>query len=372
MKRSHAFLAATLGVAALGGFAIPAFADAVSDAVDHYARPPVDRSRDAARKPADVIKLSGIHSGMVVADFIPEDAYYTRILSKLVGPRGKVYAYVPIPGFPGVRQDLEKAGKPVPVDAALSIENQHSEYPNVVAVWEQVYYNGGSFGLPEQVDAVIAANGNYHNLKTPGYAKPAMAGPNNAAQPPLDLVGMNKAIFRAMKPGGIYLIVDAPAEADGIKADVTAAGFTLDSSSDVGGMTALKFKKPSNASAETKRPRDMKQGMAPYFGNTSRSGINNGNAPGQRWVMYHPDGTFQEFGNSGTRVQQGTWWWDADGNNCMIKEYPDIERGSVICHDYSGEKTNPPVDQVIGTGNQAWKLEKGYTYPAPPDQQAAK
>ena len=82
--------------------------------------------------------------------------------------------------------------------------------------------------------------------------------------------------------------------------------------------------------------------------------------------MYHPDGTFQEFGNSGTRNQQGTWYWDADGSNCMLKEFPAAERGSVICHDYSGDKVSPPVDVAIGTGNQAWKLEKGYTYPAPP------
>lgn len=373
MKTTKTIFAAATMAVALGGFAAGGFAAdtvpaSVTAAVGHYARPPADQTRDAARNPAQVLALAGIKSGMVVADFLPEDGYYTRILSKLVGPKGHVYGYVPIPGFPGVRQTLEKDGKPVPIDPILAIENQHSEYPNVTAVWEQVYYNGGSFGLPAQVDAVVAGNGNYHNLKTMGYAVPATTGPNNAPGKPLDLVGMNKAIFRAMKPGGVYIIVDNASEADGIKADLTAAGFTLDGSSDaVAGQAVLKFKKPANASAENKRPKDNNWGMKNFFGNTRHSGVNN---QVQRWVMYHPDGTFQEFGNTGTRVQQGTFWWDADGNNCMIKEYPDIERGSVICHDYA-DAINPVVDKVIGEGNAAWKVEPGYHYPAPPAPSAA-
>ena len=43
---------------------------------------------------------------------------------------------------------------------------------------------------------------------------------------------MNKAIFRAMKPGGIYVIVDNSADAGAVTQDVTAAGFATDGASE--------------------------------------------------------------------------------------------------------------------------------------------
>ena len=89
-KGMIAVAAVVFGGFAATGFAADAPSSAVNNAVGHYARPPIDRSRDAALHPAEVLALSGIKSGMVVADFIPGDAYYTRILSKLVGPKGKV------------------------------------------------------------------------------------------------------------------------------------------------------------------------------------------------------------------------------------------------------------------------------------------
>jgi predicted methyltransferase len=357
---SAVLLSLAISGAAYGADAVPA---AVTAAVGHYIRPPKDQARDAARNPAQLLAFSGIKPGMKVVDLVPEDGYYTRILSKLVGPSGRVYSYVPIPGFPIIRFDLEKAGKQVPIDPILAIQNTRTEFANVTAVWEQLYFNGGSFGLPEQVDAVLLAN-NYHNLKIPGFAAPEK-GANNAPGKPLDLVGMNKAIFRAMKPGGVYIIVDDSAEADSVKQDVMAAGFVLDGSSDIlagDKQFVLRFKKPANASAETKRPKDMKQGMENYFGNTRHSGISRDI---QRWVHYHADGTFQEYGNTPAYEQIGTWFWDSDGMNCMLKEYPDVERGSVICHDYSAA-VNKPVDTVIDEGPAAWKIEKGYTYPAAP------
>ena len=103
-------------------------------------------------------------------------------------------------------------------------------------------------------------------------------------------------------------------------------------------------------------------GMASYYGNTRHSGINR-DVP--RWVQYHADRTFQEYGNTPAYVQIGTWFWDADGMNCMLKEYPDVERGSVICHDYSNA-VNKPVDTVLDEGPNAWKIEKGAHYPDAP------
>lgn len=375
--------------------AVPKISADLTAAVDNYARPPADRTRDADRKPAQVLAFAGIKPGDKVVDLIPEQGYYTRILSKLVGPDGHVYSYVPIPGYPIIREELEKAGKPVPIDPALAIQDIHSEYPNVTAVWEQLYAFGGSFGLPEQVDAVLVADG-YHKLHDPGFATP---GGDDAK--PLDVVGTDKAIFRALKPGGVFVIVDnqaasgagfsqtealGRAEADAVKKEVVSAGFVLDGESNVlanasdnhsadadalakrdkADQYVLRFKKPDDASPATQRPADANAGMESYFGNTRHSGINR---DVQRWVHYHPDGTFEEYGNTAAYVQLGTWFWDVDGKNCMLKEFPLNERGSVICHDYS-QALNQPVGVPIGEGQSAWQIDKGYTFPAPPPRDA--
>ena len=125
----------------------------------------------------------------------------------------------------------------------------------------------------------------------------------------------------------------------------------LENNNLVVGQYALRFKKPANASAATKRPKT--DPMGEFYGNTTHNAAAKGRA---RWVSYHKDGTFQEYGNEPTWEQQGIWFWDAAGRNCMLKEYPANERGSVICHDADFDGRHP------GDGT----LEKGFTYPAPP------
>ena len=110
---------------------IPAY---VAAAVADAARPPVDTAQDAVRKPAQALAFARIAPGMVVADFVPEQGYYTRILSKLVGAKGKVYAIVPMVGgfAPSIirkkDEDLRAAGKEVPplsADKMMEIGRAH-------------------------------------------------------------------------------------------------------------------------------------------------------------------------------------------------------------------------------------------------------
>src|SRR5215472_1891266 len=70
---------------------VNARADRYSDAVAHAGRPAVDVQRDQTDHPAEVLRLSGIHPPMVVADFLAADGYYSELLSYLVGPTGRVY-----------------------------------------------------------------------------------------------------------------------------------------------------------------------------------------------------------------------------------------------------------------------------------------
>ncbi len=202
------------GIAAAAG-AIPAYVDS---AVADPGRSDADRARDVNRKPADVLAFAGVKPGQKVGELIPGGGYYTKLLSDVVGASGHVYALWPA-GFAKMRpQLLEASGKVA---------------PNVTAVT----YEGNALNFPEKLDLFWTSE-NYHDLHN--------AGPGGG--PPPDVGGFNKAVFAALKPGGVYLIEDHAAAAGAgpgvtstmhridpaqVKSEVEAAGFKLVGESDV-------------------------------------------------------------------------------------------------------------------------------------------
>jgi predicted methyltransferase len=211
--------AATLTALALIFAAVPAAAQApspaIAAAVADEARPAADRERDVHRKPAEIVAFAGVKPGDIVAEMIPGSGYYTRILSRAVGPNGKVYALVP----------EFFATRPGGLDAINALAAQ---YGNV----EVVVGDLAKLTLPEPVDLVWTSE-NYHDFHN---------------GPAANVAGINGAVFAALKPGGIYFIEDHAAKAGtGTTAtstlhridpaaaisEATAAGFVLDGQSDV-------------------------------------------------------------------------------------------------------------------------------------------
>lgn len=211
------------------------------------ARPEADVTRDAKRKPAEMVAFAGIKPGMKVVDLNPGGGYFTRIFSKVVGPSGKVYAAA----GPG------RDGAPPAVNAVAT----NAAYTNVTVVTlsPQVTYT-----TPELVDVVWTSR-NYHDFRNPTRN--------------VDMLAMNKAIFASLKPGGIYIVLDHAAAAgtgadipgtlhrispDLVKQDVLAAGFQFvgdsnalvnpaddlnkrvfeESAPDISSQFILKFRKP--------------------------------------------------------------------------------------------------------------------------------
>ncbi len=186
---------------------------AVQAALADPARPATDSARDAARHPAELLTLMGVKPGDKVADFIMGSGYWTRILAKAVGPTGKVYAYQPAE-FISFRA---KYG--TDQDAAVQ------PYANVVPSRESL----GAVTFPEQLDGIITVQ-NWHDLHL--KISPPTLGALEA-----------KALFAALKPGGVLLVVDhvglngggAFADADPLhrgdaaatRAEIEAAGFRL-------------------------------------------------------------------------------------------------------------------------------------------------
>ena len=131
----------------------------------------------------------------------------------------------------------------------------------------------------------------------------------------------------------------------------------------------LRFKKPTNASAETKRPKNdplVNWYENTQVGNIEAKGTVSGNRP--RWSIYHKDGSYEEMGPNNP-LQEGTWFWDAAGHNCMLHQFPATQRQFIVCHDYvSDRKVGEVWEQrknKDGSPN-LMGIYKGYVYPALP------
>ena len=215
MRFASAFAAAlvvsTAGLAAGAG----APSAAISAAVADPARPAADTARDAERKPAQIVAFAGVKPGDTVVELMPGGGYFTRILSKTVGPKGHVYGLVP-EGF---------AKRPGALDGINALAAQ---YGNVTIMPVDL----ASFTIPAPADVVWTSE-NYHDFHN---------------GPTANIPGLNKAVFAALKPGGVYYIEDHAAakgagttttstlhriEAAATIKEVEAAGFKLDGQSDL-------------------------------------------------------------------------------------------------------------------------------------------
>ena len=202
-------MAAVAILAASGGaLAGPKRID-LAPALADPSRPEADRVRDADRKPAELIAFSGLRKGDKVAELAPGRGYFTRLLSAAVGAKGRVYALAATP-----HADI----------IALA-----ASHPNVAIVTNPP----GEVKAPVPVD-IVWTTLNYHDFKN------VKVGEGDGA------AAVNAAAFRALKPGGIYFIVDHQTAAGAgasqtstlhrvegalVRREVEAAGFRFEAES---------------------------------------------------------------------------------------------------------------------------------------------
>lgn len=158
---------------------------AAAAAIDNSTRPADDVARDAVRKPAAMVAFAKIKPGQTVVDMLPGGGYFTRVFAQAVGPKGKVVALVP---------DQYAAANP---KAGTDIQALAAEpaYANVEAAIRSIL----QVGAPGTVDRVFTAQ-NYHDLRSAKL--PAQTGE-----------AVNRAVFAALKPGGMYIVIDHSAAA---------------------------------------------------------------------------------------------------------------------------------------------------------------
>ena len=140
-------------------------------------RPDDDKDRDAGRRPGKVMAFFGLKRGATVAEFMAARGYYVGVLSEMVGPNGIVYG----------QNNNWLAGR-ITEGTPLGPRIEASGLTNVKEIISELEDPKIPDGILDSAYMILF----YHDtfwLET-------------------DRAAMNNAIYRALKPGGIYGIVD--------------------------------------------------------------------------------------------------------------------------------------------------------------------
>jgi len=175
-------------------------------------RSEADRALDAGRHPAETLTFFGIAPGMRVAELMAGTGYTAELLARAVGPQGQVYGQNNAFVLDKFAEEPWSERLSKPVNARIVRVDRELEAPlppeatDLDAVFLVLFYH----------DAVW--------MKT-------------------DRQQMNAAIFAALKPGGIFAVIDHSAqpgaglndvktlhriEESVVRTEVEAAGFRLD------------------------------------------------------------------------------------------------------------------------------------------------
>ena len=173
-------------------------------------RSAADRTNDVRRKPAEMLVFIGVAPGMVAFDLSSGGGYTTELLARSVGPTGRAYgqsaprnapptppaapegaAFPPTQPPPAAAAAAAPAAAPMTTPMRLAERAKNPAAGNIVSVVQK---------FEDPFPAAVASNGvdlvtlmfNYHDLGHMG----------------VDRAQMNKAVFAALKPGGIYVIAD--------------------------------------------------------------------------------------------------------------------------------------------------------------------
>ena len=213
-------------------------------------RTSADRTNDLRRKPDQMLGFIGIKPGMKALDVSTGGGYTTELLARAIGPSGAVWAQArppvadaPKPSAPegaaGVPAELRAASAPAsasaparPRTAADAIAERSRRLQEAHVAAAPIVFVAQPFDNPvpaELADGkldLVTLMFNYHDFGWMG----------------VDRAAMDRAIFRALKPGGLFVIADHSGrpgtgisesgtlhrvEEAFVRAEVEAAGFRL-------------------------------------------------------------------------------------------------------------------------------------------------
>jgi len=149
----------------------PISSQRIAEIVASPERSAADRTNDARRNPAPMLAFIGVQDGWTALDVSAAGGYTTELIARAVGPKGRVYGQTP---RPDPRQRVAERAKTV---------------TNIVPVVRPFDNPAPPEAASNALDLVTLMF-NYHDFAN------------------VDRAAMNRAIFNALKPGGIYVIAD--------------------------------------------------------------------------------------------------------------------------------------------------------------------
>jgi predicted methyltransferase len=191
--------AALLCAAAVAGLGRAQAADRYDAAVAHAGRSAADLKRDALDHPAEMLRLAGIGPGMHVADILGGGGYYSELLSHLVGPRGRVLL-------------INNAAFDYWTDPERQARLAKRRLPNVehrTIDLDRMHLGVGT------LDAILLIKV-FHDLYWVDST-----GESEGLWPKIDTGGVLDQLARALKPGGVLLLIDHSAKSGQGSADAS-------------------------------------------------------------------------------------------------------------------------------------------------------
>jgi predicted methyltransferase len=164
-------------------------------ALTHAGRPAADTARDAIDRPAEMLRLAGIKPGMTVADVLAGDGYYSELLSYVVGPKGRVYLINNLA--------FDNWSQP-----ALKDRMAGGRLTNVTQ--QMVDLNDMKLA-PASLDAILLVKV-YHDMYWVDTNP-------KSPWPKINVSAVLDQLSRALKPGGVLLLIDHSAKAGHGKSD---------------------------------------------------------------------------------------------------------------------------------------------------------
>jgi len=243
-NRLSRFGAHILGLACLLVAGSAGAADRYDAAVSHGGRSADDLKRDATDHPAEMLRLAGIEPGMRVADVLAGDGYYSELLNYLVGPNGKVLL-INNKQYDDWSDGLPPrlAGNRVPNVEHLTVDLAHMDLKD------------------KSLDAVLLIKV-YHDFYWVD---------DQGHWPKVESAAVLAQLARAMKPGGVLLLVDHSAKPGTGSADATPL-HRIDEVYAIKEFESNGFKvvAKSNALRRADDPRDQITYKGPMLGKTDR------------------------------------------------------------------------------------------------------
>ena len=216
----------------------------IADIVASPDRSAGDRSNDQRRHPEELLVFIGAKPGWTALDVSTGGGYTTELLSRVIGPTGIVWAQSRPRGAPAPKPAAPEGGAPAPVGMPAPMRTTADVLADRAAAMKAAGVQAAPIAyvarpFEDPVPPEVANGGldlvtlmfNYHDLGFMG----------------VDRARMDAAIFRGLKPGGIFVIADHAGrpgtgisesgtlhriEESFLRAEVEAAGFRLQAEGD--------------------------------------------------------------------------------------------------------------------------------------------